>query len=258
MDKKNENLHSGHRKRVRDRFIKNCSLDGMPENNVLEFLLFYAIPRADTNELAHRLLNEFGSLKGVFDAPFEALVNIDGVGEKTASLIKLVPSLTKVYLEESASEIKYILTTQDAVAYLRPKFTAENNEKLVMLCLNNIGKILKCSVISSGNINSAEIDVRKIISEIINSKATAVIIAHNHPGGVCAPSKSDRDMTYRLSRMLTDVHARLLNHIIITDDDYFSFADSSKLTDCFVMPQTARHYTVEPVEAEDYYVGEEI
>lgn len=257
MSENKENLHLGHRKRKRDKFLETCSLEGMPENNILEFLLFYAIPRADTNELAHRLLREFGSLKGVFDAPVESLMNIDGVGEKTASLLKLIPSLVKIYLEESASDIKSILTTEDAVNYLRPKFTSLNKEALIMLCLNNTGKILKCSVISKGSIIAAEIDVRKIISEVINTNATSVIIAHNHPGGICAPSKADRNMTYRLARLLGSVHAKLLNHIIMTDSDYFSFADHPKFADCFIYSNMMPSLTVEPISYDEYQVGED-
>lgn len=257
MADKLENIHAGHRNRVRENFMKKCSLDGMSNIQILEFLLFYSIPRADTNELAHKLINAFGSLRGVFDAPISSLMNVDGVGEKTASLIKLIPSLTKVYLEENTANIKYILSTEDAVAYLRPKFASLRDEILILLCLNNNGKLLKCAEISTGSISSAEIDTRKIINEIINSKATTVILAHNHPGGICAPSKADSDMTYRLSRLLLHVHARILNHIILTDDDYFSFADNPKLSACLSPEDISPNFTVEPIYYDEYWVGED-
>lgn len=258
MSQKTNNVHEGHRNRVRNNFMKECSLDGMSKNQILEFLLFYAIPRVDTNVLAHELINEFGSLKGVFDAPISSLMNVDGVGEKTASLIKLIPALVRVYLDESAASIKHILSTKDAVAYLQPKFIALQNETLVMLCLNNNGKLLKCSKISTGGISSAEIDTRKIINDVINCKATAVILAHNHPGGVCAPSKADVAMTYRLSKLLLNVHTRMLNHIIITDDDYFSFAENPKFATYLSPEAISPNFTVEPIFKDEYWIEEDV
>lgn len=240
MPEKKENAHEGHRKRLRDKFLRDGNFDSFPPHNVLELLLFYSIPRVDTNELAHRLIETFGSLRGVFDAPYESLLRVPGVGEQTASLIKLIPSLTKVYLEENASDIRYLTSTEDAVRFLKPKFTAMANEALIMVSLNDAGKILKTSVISQGGAHFTEVDVRKIMSELLGSRATAVIIAHNHPGGVCAPSRADHDMTAKLARLLGSIEVTLLNHIIITQDDYFSFAGNPKFADCFLPPQRER------------------
>lgn len=223
------NIHAGHRQRVREKFITQNNLDGFAEHNILEFLLFYSVPRADTNELAHRLIENFGSLKGVLDAPYEALLKVDGVGENTAVLLKLIPSVTKKYMEHDVQSIKNILTTSDAVNYLRPKFTAMRNEALIMLCLNRSGKILKCSVISNGGIDYTHVDTRKVLFEILSNNATEIIIAHNHPGGLCAPSKADISMTQMISQLIANTGTVLLNHIIICENDYFSFADNNKM-----------------------------
>lgn len=237
-----ENVHKGHRERLRNQFIAKKTLDSMPPHNVLELLLFYSIPRADTNELAHRLIDKFGSLRGVFDAQIDSLLTVDGVGERTAVLIKLVSEASRAYLEECASDIKQINSTLDAVKCIKPKFTSLKNEALVILCLNNAGRVLNCAVVCEGNISSAELDMRKIMSAIIDSGATAAVIAHNHPGGVCAPSKADRKLTCSLARLFSSIHARLLDHIIIADDSYFSFADTPQFSDCLVVPQSFNAY----------------
>ena len=227
MADKEKNPHSGHRQRVRAKFISQGNLDGFAEHNILEFLLFYAVPRADTNELAHRLIDTFGSLKGVFDAPYEALTQIDGIGENAAVLMKLIPSVSRTYLTQQTADIKTICSTADAVNYLRPKFTSLKHESLVMLCLNRSGKILKCSVISEGGIDYTQADLRKILFDILSCHATEIIIAHNHPGGLCVPSKGDIAMTQMISDSVMNTGTTLRNHIIICDDDYFSFADNS-------------------------------
>ena len=234
MSEKNTNPHDGHRQRMREQFLKSDGFGNMPDHNVLEILLFYSISRADTNELAHRLIDTFGSLNGVFDAPYSALKEVKGVGEQTAVLIKLIPSLVRRYLEGSVADKKHILSTEDAVEYLRPKFSTLKNEELVMVCMNNAGKILKSSVISKGGSDFAEVDTRKIVQEVISNNATQVIIAHNHPGGICAPSSADVKITNSISILLRSINARLANHIIITDTDYFSFASVSKFSSMFV------------------------
>lgn len=227
MAEKDTNPHSGHRQRVRAKFIAQGNLDGFADHNILEFLLFYSVPRADTNELAHKLIDTFGSLKGVFDAPYDALTQIDGIGENSAVLLKLIPSLTRTYMTQQAADINMICSTPDAVNYLRPKFTAMRNESLLMLCMNKSGKIIKCSVISNGGIDYTQADLRKILFDILSCHATEIIIAHNHPGGLCVPSKGDIAMTQMIANSIINTGTTLRNHIIICDDDYFSFADNS-------------------------------
>ena len=234
MSEKNTNPHDGHRQRMREQFLKSDGFGNMPDHNVLEMLLFYSISRADTNELAHRLIDTFGSLNGVFDAPYSALKEVKGVGEQTAVLIKLIPSLIKRYLEGSVADKKHIYSTDDAVEYLRPKFSTLRNEELVMVCMNNSGKILKSSVISKGGSDFAEVDTRRIVQEVFSCNASQVIIAHNHPGGICAPSAADVNITSSISHLLRSINARLANHIIITDTDYFSFASVPKFSSMFV------------------------
>lgn len=238
MADKKENPHSGHRQRMRDKFIADGNFDSFAPHNVLELLLFYSVPRADTNELAHALIDKFGSLKGVFDAPYEALLAIDNVGQNTAILIKLVQSLVKSYNDRDAANIKYVRTTADAVNYLRPKFDTHKNESMLMLCMNQSGKLIKCSLVSNGSINSTPVDLRKIMLDILGCHATKVIIAHNHPGGICAPSSSDIQTTKQISDAFENMKISLADHIIIADNDYYSFAEHSTTRDYLRTEQT--------------------
>lgn len=227
-EKMQKNAHCGHRERVRKQFLQSQSFDGFSDHNVLEMLLFYSIPRADTNELAHRLIDTFGSINGVFDAPYSSLCTVEGVGENTATLIKMIPALSKTYLDAKVSDMWQIKDIDDAVKYIKPKFTALNKEETIIVCLNNAGKILKTVVIGKGDLSSTEIDTRKLLNEVIVSNATQVILAHNHPGGMCLPSQADLNVTHSVAKLLGKINAKLANHIIFTDDDYFSFAQHKK------------------------------
>lgn len=234
MDNSKLNPHAGHRQRMRKQFLAEGRLDSFPEHKILEMLLFYSTPRADTNALAHELINTFGSINGVFDAPYEALTSVKGMGEHSAVLIKMIPELVRAYQKNKTANAKYILNSDECVEYLRHYFETIKNEALIMICLNNAGKILRTSVISEGAADFTVVDTRKIIQETIFSNATQVILAHNHPGGLCAPSRADIDVTREISKLLRSVRARLANHLIVCDGDYFSFAANEKFSYLFI------------------------
>ena len=207
-----ENIHEGHRKRMKERFMKS-GLDDFAPHNVLEFLLFYSIPRGDTNPIAHRLIDAFGSLSGVFDATPEELMKVSGVGESTAILISMIPQMARKYLE-------------DIGAYLLPKFVGRTNEALMMVSIDNKNKVISCSVVAEGTVDSAKVSRRKVMEEAMKVKATRVILAHNHPRGVAVPSAEDVAMTREIGRLFAQVGIELVDHIIIADDDYVSMAAS--------------------------------
>ncbi len=220
-----ENLHEGHRKRMRERFIKS-GLDDFAPHNVLEFLLFYSIPRGDTNPIAHRLIDSFGSLSGVFDATPEELMKVKGVGESTAILISMVPQMARKYLEDKADSVNVMGGCSDIGAYLLPKFVGRTNEALMMVSIDNKNKIISCSVVAEGTVDSAKVSRRRVMEEAMKVNATRVILAHNHPRGVAVPSSEDVVMTREIGRLFAQVGIELVDHIIIADDDYVSMAAS--------------------------------
>ena len=220
-----KNIHEGHRKRMKERFIKS-GLDDFAPHNVLEFLLFYSIPRGDTNPIAHRLIDAFGSLSGVFDATPEELMKVSGVGESTAILISMIPQMARKYLEDKADTVNVVGGCGDIGAYLLPKFVGRTNEALMMVSIDNKNKVISCSVVAEGTVDSAKVSRRKVMEEAMKVKATRVILAHNHPRGVAVPSAEDVAMTREIGRLFAQVGIELVDHIIIADDDYVSMAAS--------------------------------
>ena len=217
-------LHDGHRQRLLQRFLRE-GLDGFDEHNILELLLFYAIPRKDTNELAHRLMDDFGSLAGVLDASAQELRLVEGIGENAAAFLKLLPELTRVYYSQKQQEL-CLDSSEKAGRFLLPRFIGRQEETVLLTCLDGKCRVLSCTVLHKGSLNSSEVNVRKLLSSALKYNAAAVILAHNHPGGVALPSPEDLSTTARIKTALEAADIRLLDHIIVADHDYVSLADS--------------------------------
>lgn len=218
-------MHDGHRGRLKKRFAQE-GLDRFEPHNALELLLFYSIPRCDTNETAHMLLKAFGSLSGVFDASVEDLQKVPGVGENSALLIKMIPALNKMYMEDKLAKGVLLNSVKASGEFLVPKFMGENNEIVIVVSLDNQGKVKNCSRIAEGGTNTAPVNNRKIVETALRHNATSIILAHNHPGGLANPSKSDVETTMQLVRVLESVQICLRDHIIVAGKDWFSLADS--------------------------------
>lgn len=218
------NVHEGHRQRLKDRFLKN-GLDDFEPHNVLELLLFYAVPQRDTNELAHKLLKRFGTLTAVFDADFGELCSIDGVGRNIATLIKMIPELSRRYMDsEDAAEV--LLSEPKKIAeYLRPKFIGRTKENVYLLCLNNKGGVVFGDFIIEGSISSAPIYTREILEAAMRSQAVSVVLAHNHPNGLALPSNADLIATKTVYDALALTKIHLMDHFIFAGTDYLSLRD---------------------------------
>lgn len=221
-------VHDGHRERIKESFRAH-GLEPMSDVNALEFLLFYAIPRRNTNELAHVLLDQFGSLEGVFHASLEELKAIPGIGEHAATLLMLVPQIMKKAAVSGTREIVQIRSSSDAGAYLLPRFMNEQDEVLLMLCLDARKCIICCCEMARGVVNGVEASVRRIVEKALKVKASSVIIAHNHPSGFAIPSREDDVFTKNLCSSLSAVGVHFIDHIIVAGGDYVSMADTGML-----------------------------
>ncbi len=221
------NLHNGHRQRVFDRFKKE-GIDSFSPHNILEMVLFYSIPRMDTNEIAHRLIDRFGSVAGVFDAPESELLKVEGIGERSAAFLKMIPQLARYYMTEKAED-KIITSSREAGEYLLPRYIGRTTEAVMVICLDNKNKIISTQVAHEGNVNTAEISIQAIATAALGCNATSVIVAHNHPGGLSLPSNEDIKTTEVLCRTLSALNIKVLDHIIIADNDFVSLADSGKI-----------------------------
>ena len=219
-----KNVHSGHRQRFRERFAKT-GLDAFEDHEALELLLYYAIPRQDVNPLAHELIDHFGSLHNVLEAPIEELKRVEGIGENTAVLINLVLSLSRKYEISRVKDIKIIDSTAKAGQYLIPQLSKKRDEVVYMLCLDSKYKVLSCKMLFQGTVNSANISIRKIVENAIAFNAVSVILAHNHLSGIKTPSKQDIETTRQVSHALKALDIKFTDHIIIIGDEYVSMAD---------------------------------
>lgn len=224
-----ENIHQGHRQKMRQRFLKS-GLDGFADHEALELLLYYAIPRQDTNPIAHRLMDRYGSLSAVLTAPVEDLKKVEGVGESAGILLKLAGQIAgKARLSDAARNCP--MTSVEAVgAYLLERFAGETHEVVYVLCLDRKGKLLACKRLGEGGIASAGLDIRKLVETAILTSASTVILAHNHPSGVALPSDDDCAATIQARKALETIGVVLSDHIIVADDDFVSLADSGFFT----------------------------
>ena len=218
-------VHDGHRNRMRQRFLGE-GLDHFTDVQVLELLLYYSIPRQDTNPIAHRLLDHFGSLSQVLEAPLEELCKVEGIGENTAVLLQLVTQVGRVYLMDRASKAKVLPTLESCAQYLQTCFFGRNVEMVYLLCLDAKCKMLCCKKISEGDVNSTSLSIRKIVETALNANASSVVLAHNHPGGLAIPSNADIQTTMRIAAALQAVDIAFIDHILVADDDYVSLAQS--------------------------------
>ena len=220
-------IHDGHREKMRARFL-NAGLEAFADHEALELLLYYAIPRRDTNPIAHALMERYGSLSAVLEAPVEDLRKVEGVGESTAILLRLVPQLYRRARLAGARDT-VLNSTERTGRYLLELFAGLNREVLYQLCLDQKGKLLACKRLSEGSANSTEVNIRLLAENAILTSASAVILAHNHPSGIALPSQDDFNTTEYARAALRTVGVVLLDHIIVADGDFVSMADSGFL-----------------------------
>ncbi len=218
-------VHSGHRQRLKDQFLTH-GMDPIHDVNVLELVLFYAIPRQDTNPIAHRLLNTFGSLSAVFDATPEELMERGGLSKNAATLIKLIPATARRQQLSRNYCHQLLDTTQKCGDYLVPFFFGATQEEVYLLGLDAKCKVLGCVKLSTGSVNSAGLSIRKVVECALNMKASSVVLAHNHTSGIAVPSQEDIRTTQSVSHALDLVGVYLADHVVVADEDYVSMAES--------------------------------
>ena len=214
-------LHDGHRERMKDRFIRD-GLDNFEDYQVLEILLFYCIPRVDTNEIAHRLIERFGSLPNVLEASVDELQRVDGIGKHAAVFLSLINAACRYYQVKKV-DYNIPLTSVDQYAQvLLPLFAGRRNETIYLLCLDAKCKMICCKFLGEGSVNCAGVSIRKIAEQALAVNATSVVLAHNHPSGVAVPSGEDVSTTLQAGKALKSVGVALLDHIVVADEDYIS------------------------------------
>lgn len=222
------NIHEGHRDRLKKLFMEQ-GLDCFDDHKVLELLLFYALPRRDTNPIAHELINRFDSLEAVFDAPADELIKVPGIGAGAAALIKLIPELSRRYAICKAQPDKFMDSSEKVGTYLVPRYMFERDEVVYVICLDSANRLLCSKELFRGVANATEISIRKIAELALAKNASGIIISHNHTSGIALPSAEDESTTRLLKETLNRIGIRLIDHIIVAGDDFISMADSGLL-----------------------------
>ena len=218
-----ENCHGGHRDRIKKKFLKN-GMRVMEKHEILELMLFYSIPRHDTNPIAHELLRKFGSISALIDAPVEVLKK-ERVSENTIVYLKMIPEICRLYMEEKAERID-TLDMHSAIQIMSAKLVGRTEEAVVLMLFNSARARVFCDIVSYGTVEACEMYSRKMMEIAVSNKATYALIAHNHPSGLLMPSKADIDTTNKLIRNFAMVGVTLEDHLIISDKGYFSFRET--------------------------------
>ncbi|MDD3693515.1 MAG: DNA repair protein RadC [Oscillospiraceae bacterium] len=226
-------LHDGHRQRMKQRFLRD-GMRGFEPHQIVEMLLFYGIPRKDTNEIAHTLIENFGSLSGILKASYDDLLNVKGMTPGAATLLCFCGQLIREYFDSEISKDMVLDSTEKIGQFILPKFFGEHNEKVLLVCMDNKCKVLHSSFVSEGSMNATEIHVRKILEQAIRNHATAVVVAHNHPSGFAIPSIEDQHSTRALVNALHIVGIHLVDHIIVAEGDFVSMRSTPALSSLFM------------------------
>ncbi len=219
------NIHGGHRERVRKRFDA-VGFEGWSEHEILEFLLFNIYRQRDTNEIAHMLIDRFGTLSNVFAATQVALTSVDGVGEQTAYFLRSVGATFNYINYTNKSSIR--LNENTLPKFLEGLFINERNECLYIILLDSLKRIIKKQKLFEGSFDHIDVDTKKIFTEALQNKAEFVVAAHNHPHGTLKPSAADIQMTQFLDDSLLLVDSKLLEHYVVCGDKYIGILDYIK------------------------------
>ena len=221
-------MHEGHRSRLKNRFLEE-GLDGFEDHQILELLLFYAIPRRDTNELAHSLIKKYGSLSGVFEADPQDLATTPGLGDNSTVLLSLIPSLARIYLKDRWGLRPTLSSAAKAGEYILALFAGRVYEAFFVICLDAQHQVIYPALVHEGTIDQAPVYPRVIVETALRHKAHSVILAHNHPGGSPSPSPQDIEVTKRIKLALEAISITVLDHIIAAGEKYVSCAEKGLL-----------------------------
>lgn len=220
--------HTGHRQRLKQKYLQS-GVEVLQPHEVLEMLLYYAVPQRNTNDIAKNLLDHFGSLSAVLDAGADALVSA-GLTPHQALLLQLIPDVIRLYMLDKHANPDKILTFDALPAYMVDKFIGyEQDENILLVLIDKKGKELYSGMIAKGDFHSANISIRNIVSLAVKYRATGAFLAHNHPSGVAIPSVDDITATHAVADALSLVNVRLLDHFIVADHDCVSMAQSGQI-----------------------------
>lgn len=220
------NEHSGHRSRLRDR-VKKEGLENFQNYQVLEYALTFAIPYKDTNVIAHKLINKFGSFSGVLEADEEDIASVEGMGEVSAHFLANLLQIYNYYEKDKVSKKATIFSPHQAVEYSKKLLKGKFVEELYVICVAQNNNVEYVEKVSEGTFNQTAAPIRKIMDVMNKSKVSNIVIAHNHPKGFPQASTEDNILTKALVTSLCLSGCHLMDHVIVADDgNYYSYRES--------------------------------
>jgi len=224
-NEKNPNVHAGHRQRI-DAKVKSIGLDAMPQHEQLEYMLYQIIAQGNTNPIAHELLQKFGSLEQVFHASERELMQVNGVGARTAKFISQIPAIAGIYQRSIMGNSVILDSIEKIGEFATTLFGGKLVEEVYIISLAANKRLLRHDRVASGGVSDAPIYVRNIIDVVMTSKAHSVVMAHNHPSGELLPSADDVMVTQKVAAALKAMDAKLLDHVIVSGKKYVSLKKS--------------------------------
>lgn len=244
-----KNLHAGHRQRLKNK-VRNGGLKVLSEHEILELLLTYSIPFKDTNALSHTLINQYGSISGVIDANYNELKRITGVGEETALFMRVLREFVDVYRQSKVQAKEYKVTTiLDIVNFFRSTEDIKDNEHLYIYGVSKRNTIVNKYETEGEDDCAVTLDFKDVISRVYVGNVEGVFLVHTHPHGEVLPSVTDIDTTKRFKQVCDVLGLPLHDHIIINENDYFSFRQNGILSD-----KTPKQYL--PQDFGNEYIGD--
>ena len=224
-------VREGHRSRLREKFL-NAGLEGFLNYEIIELLLTLGTPRKDCKQSAITALKKFKTLRGVLEAPSEQLLEIRGIGVHNVFGLKLIQEVSRKFLKEKMLAMATCRSSKEVFDYLYHSLRDAKKEKFKVLFLDAKNQILEEKTVFEGTVDSSAVYPREIIKEALWHAASSMIFVHNHPSGDPTPSESDKEITTELVFAANVVQVKVLDHLIIGNNRYFSFADSGLLAEC--------------------------
>lgn len=197
--------------------FRRIGIDALEPHEILEMMLFYCIPQGDTNELAHILINRFGGFSEVFNASYDELLSVSGVGENTAFFIKFIPQLISMFTAKSYEGLQ-LTNSETMCKFFMTQFLGANVEQLRLLCLGDDLTFKKSVLISEGDACSTSVNIQKIVQSALSASSSRIVLAHNHPNSSCEPSKADLAVHNELESVLKSLNIELVDNIVVGKD----------------------------------------
>ena len=223
-----DQIKCGHRERLRSRYIQ-AGENGLPDYDMLELLLTYAIQRRDVKPIARRLMDRFHNLSGILDANLDDLCRIEGIGTNSALLITLIRNLCTRYLENNLIGLDVIDSSEKLEDYARMRLSAFTDEAFMLIFLDVKNHVIDSEIFARGTYDTIILQPKRIAEDAVAHKAPKLIMVHNHPSGITDPSASDIDFTRKLEALLAPLDIRLLDHLVVSRAGAYSFLNHGLL-----------------------------